>query len=37
MTDTPIETVIEAVVGVVALVLLIWLMRKRLAKKSRNQ
>jgi predicted membrane-bound mannosyltransferase len=36
MTDSPIETVIEAVVGVVALVLLVWLMRKRLDKKRRD-
>ena len=37
MTESPIETVIEALVGVVALILLVWLMRKRLAKKNRNQ
>ena len=37
MTEGPIETIVEAVVGVAALVLLVWLMRKRMARKDRNQ
>jgi hypothetical protein len=36
MPESRIEIIVEAVVGVVALVLLVWLVRKRMDKKRRD-
>jgi membrane associated rhomboid family serine protease len=36
MPESRIEFIVEAVVGVVALVLLVWLVRKRMDKKRRD-